>query len=96
MIPEGLEWLAAEADRVEQARFGSARLGAGYREDEVDAFLDRVVGALRGESADPVTPSEARSVRFTTVVLRPGYVIAEVEQMLDKVADLLELLEEHQ
>ena len=62
----------------------------GYDEDEVDAFLDRAVATLRGTADTTLTSDGVREARFTTVMLRPGYAIGEVDEFL---ADLAEVLE---
>ncbi|WP_440104523.1 DivIVA domain-containing protein [Streptosporangium sp. H16] len=78
------------AARVERVAFRPGRLGMGYNEDEVDAFLDRIVATLRGTTDTPLTPGDVRAARFATVMLRPGYAIAEVDEFLDELADVLE------
>jgi DivIVA domain-containing protein len=78
------------ATRVERAAFRPGRLGMGYNEDEVDAFLDRVVATLRGTTDTPLTPGDVREARFATVMLRPGYAIGEVDEFLDDLARVLE------
>lgn len=60
-----------------------------YVEAEVDAFLDRVEAALRGE--DPLTADDVRAVAFTHPGLgRRGYTKDEVDEFLDQVAATLE------
>lgn len=78
------------AAQVERVAFRSGRLGMGYDEDEVDAFLDRAVATLRGTADTTLTSDGVREARFTTVMLRPGYAIGEVDEFL---ADLAEVLE---
>ncbi|MER5650373.1 DivIVA domain-containing protein [Streptosporangium sp. NPDC002524] len=78
------------AARVERVAFRPGRLGMGYDEDEVDAFLDRIVATLRGTTDSPLTPGDVRGARFATVMLRPGYAIGEVDEFLDEVAGALE------
>ncbi|MDI9579646.1 MAG: DivIVA domain-containing protein, partial [Thermobispora sp.] len=80
----------AQAARVERAVFRPARFGMGYHEDEVDAFLDRVVATLRGTAEHPLTAQDVRDAMFTTVVLRTGYAIDEVDALLAEIAGLLE------
>ncbi|ETK34001.1 hypothetical protein MPTA5024_21705 [Microbispora sp. ATCC PTA-5024] len=70
--------------------FRPGRLGMGYREDEVDAFLDRVVETLRGTADRPLTPDEVRAATFSTVMFRPGYAITEVDGFLNEIAGILE------
>ncbi|GAA2860438.1 hypothetical protein GCM10010517_19070 [Streptosporangium fragile] len=88
----GTAELEEHAVRVERAAFRPGRLGMGYNEDEVDAFLDRVVATLRGTTDDPLTAADVRRVRFTTVLLKPGYAVGEVDDLL---ADLAGVLETH-
>lgn len=83
------EW-EGHAARVERVAFRSGRLGMGYDEDEVDAFLDRAVATLRGTTDTPLTPEGVREARFTTVILRPGYAIGEVDEFLADLAGALE------
>ncbi|WP_055507294.1 DivIVA domain-containing protein [Nonomuraea pusilla] len=84
------EWFEAQAARVERAAFRPARMGAGYDEDEVDALLDRIVATLRGTTSYPVSGGEVREVRFSTVLLRAGYLIADVDAFLAGIADVLD------
>jgi DivIVA domain-containing protein len=65
-------------------------MGTGYGEDEIDAFLDRVVATLRGTTDYPVTAQEVRDAKFSTVLLRPGYLIADVDSFLAGIADVLD------
>ncbi|MBE3015408.1 DivIVA domain-containing protein [Microbispora sp. NEAU-D428] len=83
-------WLETQAARVERVAFRPGRLGMGYREEEVDAFLDRVVATLRGTAAEPLTPEQVRKATFATVVFRPGYAIHEVDGFLAEMAGVLE------
>ncbi|MFF4778805.1 DivIVA domain-containing protein [Microtetraspora fusca] len=79
-----------QAERVERVAFRPGRLGMGYVEDEVDAFLDRVVATLRGTADRPVTAEEVRTATFATVVFKTGYAIADVDAFLAEIADVLE------
>ncbi|NEW37230.1 DivIVA domain-containing protein, partial [Nocardia cyriacigeorgica] len=55
--------MSLSADDVRGIAFSRPPFGArGYREDEVDAFLDRVEATLRG--ADRLTASEVRDIAF--------------------------------
>ncbi len=83
-------WLEAQAVRVERVAFHPGRLGMGYREEEVDEFLDRVVATLRGTTAEPLTAEQVRKATFATVVFRPGYAIREVDGFLAEMASVLE------
>ncbi|WP_281249818.1 DivIVA domain-containing protein [Streptosporangium canum] len=90
---ESEETLAAfeeHAAMVERAAFRAGRLGMGYNEDQVDAFLDRVVATLRGTTDQPVTPGDVRAARFATVILKPGYAVGEVDEFLTDLAGVLE------
>ncbi|WP_214326174.1 DivIVA domain-containing protein [Nonomuraea sediminis] len=84
------EWFETQAARVERVAFRPGRMGTGYNEDEIDAFLDRIVATLRGTTAYPVTAKEVRAAKFSTVLLRPGYLIADVDAFLAGIADVLE------
>lgn len=84
------EWFETQAARVERVAFRPGRMGTGYNEDEVDAFLDRVVATLRGTTEFPVTAKEVRGATFSTVLFRAGYLIADVDSFLEGVAEVLE------
>ncbi|NUP04072.1 MAG: DivIVA domain-containing protein [Nonomuraea sp.] len=84
------EWFEAQAARVERVAFRPGRMGTGYNEDEVDAFLDRVVATLRGTTEFPVTAKEVREAKFSTVLFRAGYLIADVDSFLEDVGEVLE------
>ncbi len=84
------QWFEQQAARVERAAFRPGRMGSGYNEDAVDAFLDRIVATLRGTTSDPVTAEEVRTVKFPTVLVRPGYLIQDVDTFLAGIADVLE------
>ncbi|MFI7626842.1 DivIVA domain-containing protein [Microbispora rosea] len=88
--PGSPSWLEAQAARVERVAFRPGRLGMGYREEEVDAFLDRMVATLRGTAAEPLTAEQVRKATFATVVFRPGYAIGEVDGFLSEMASVLE------
>ncbi|MCG5219028.1 DivIVA domain-containing protein [Streptosporangium sp. KLBMP 9127] len=82
--------LEAEAVKVERAAFRPGRLGMGYDEDEVDAFLDRIVATLRGTTDQRVSADDVRSATFSTVMLRAGYAVGDVDAFLTGVAGVLE------
>ncbi|WP_336215680.1 DivIVA domain-containing protein [Nonomuraea sp. LPB2021202275-12-8] len=84
------EWFESQAARVERVAFRPGRMGTGYNEDEVDAFLDRIVATLRGTTDYPLTVKEVREAKFATVLLRTGYLIADVDSFLAGIADVLE------
>ncbi|GGO70568.1 hypothetical protein GCM10012289_34270 [Nonomuraea cavernae] len=84
------QWFETQAARVERVGFRPGRMGTGYNEDEVDAFLDRIVATLRGTTDYPVTAKEVREAKFSTVLLRSGYLIADVDTFLAGIADVLE------
>ncbi|HEX4811623.1 MAG TPA: DivIVA domain-containing protein [Nonomuraea sp.] len=84
------EWFETQAARVERVAFRAGRMGTGYDEDEVDAFLDRIVATLRGTTDYPVTAADVRAVKFSTVLFRSGYLIADVDSFLTGIADVLE------
>ncbi|MFG1707679.1 DivIVA domain-containing protein [Nonomuraea sp. M3C6] len=84
------EWFETQATRVERVAFRPGRMGTGYNEDEIDAFLDRIVATLRGTTEYPVTAKDVRDVKFSTVMLKSGYLIADVDSFLAGIADVLE------
>jgi DivIVA domain-containing protein len=84
------EWFESQATRVERVAFRPGRMGTGYNEDEVDAFLDRIVATLRGTTAYPVTAQQVREAKFSTVLFRPGYLIADVDSFLAGIVDVLQ------
>lgn len=88
--PDARTWRETQAARVERVAFRPGRLGMGYREEEVDAFLDRVVATLRGTADEPLTAEQVRTATFATVVFRPGYAIREVDGFLAEMASVLE------
>ena len=70
-------------DRIRNSRFGTTRRG-GYEEEEVDEFLDRIMRSLiRGERG--TMRQLAGEAQFTTVRLRPAYVMADVDDLLGSV-----------
>jgi DivIVA domain-containing protein len=76
-VPLGVRELV---DRIRTSRFGTTHRG-GYDEEEVDRFLDRIMDNLiRGERG--TLWQLAGEARFTTVKLRPGYVMADVDSLL--------------
>ena len=83
-------WLESQAVRVEQVRFRPGRLGAGYDEDEVDVFLDRIVATLRGTTDHPLTAGQVKKATFTTVVFRSGYAVTQVDAFLSEAAEVLD------
>lgn len=88
--PGSPSWLETQAARVERVAFRPGRLGMGYREEEVDDFLDRIVATLRGTAAEPLTAEQVRKATFATVVFRPGYAVGEVDGFLADMANVLE------
>jgi DivIVA domain-containing protein len=77
----------ALADRIASSRFHVTHRG-GYAEEEVDEFLDRIIDSLtRGERG--TLRELAGEARFTTVKIRPGYVIADVDSLLASVEQAL-------
>lgn len=83
------EWFEEQARRVERVSFRTGRLGMGYSEEEVDAFLDRVVATLRGTADAPLTAADVREARFSTVLFRAGYAIGEVDEFLADIAEVI-------
>ena len=64
------------------ARAQLPRQGQGYRVEDVDAFLDQIVNALR--RAEFPDPGQVRLVRFRTTRRRPGYDPQSVAALLDE------------
>jgi DivIVA domain-containing protein len=75
----------AMIDRIRNAKFRTTRLSTGYDEEQVDAFLDRAIEALRSGYSPNV-----RGARFSTTRLRPGYVQEDVESLLKEIATFTE------
>lgn len=75
------------SDEVRGIRFKTVRLTEGYDEDEVDAFLDRVVLALLEPVEGPqrLSADDVRNSLFTTTRLREGYDMEDVDAFLDRV-----------
>jgi DivIVA domain-containing protein len=71
-------------ERINNARFGTTRFSAGYDEEEVDVFLDKLIAVL-SEAGQP-DQEELGSVRFTRTWLRPGYVLQDVDSLLQEIA----------
>jgi DivIVA domain-containing protein len=81
----GSEHRTAMIDRIERARFNTTMLGQGWDEREVDTFLSKIAKDLRDES--PVNTAELHTASFTTTrPLYPGYVIADVQALLNQIA----------
>jgi DivIVA domain-containing protein len=74
-------------DRIQNAKFRTTRLSPGYDEEEVDAFLDRLVGILRG--SDLPDYGEVRNVEFATTRRRPGYAMKDVDRFLREIAEAI-------
>ncbi|MGW5055559.1 DivIVA domain-containing protein [Actinokineospora sp. NPDC004072] len=76
-------------ERVRAVAFDRAPLGRrGYREDQVDAFLDRVEAALAG--TDPLTADDVRTAVFDPASrVRRGYDEDQVDAFLDTVVAAL-------
>jgi DivIVA domain-containing protein len=84
---------AADADRlvgmVRNVRFGTAWLTEGYAERDVDAFLDRMIVALRARRA---RSTDVRAARFGVTRVRRGYRQPEVDAFLVHLAAELDRL----
>jgi DivIVA domain-containing protein len=70
-------------ERIKNATFGTTRFSAGYDEEEVDIFLDKVVAVL-GQAGRP-DHGELSNPQFTTVRLRPGYARQDVDRLLREI-----------
>jgi DivIVA domain-containing protein len=84
---------STEADQliglVRNVRFGTTRLKMGYDEQEVDAFLDEMITALRRDRA---RASQVKNAVFATTRMRPGYRQADVDAFLERLASEIERL----
>lgn len=84
---------SGEVDRlvglVRNVQFGTTRLKVGYDEQDVDAFLDKTITALRKNRA---RASEVKNVVFTSTRMRPGYRQPEVDAFLTRLASEIERL----
>ncbi|MEU5873511.1 DivIVA domain-containing protein [Glycomyces sp. NPDC047369] len=80
------------ADQVRGVKFTPVQLAEGYDQDEVDAFLDRVVLALVEPATGPqrLTADDVRASMFTSTRLREGYEVKEVDAFLDRIEAELE------
>lgn len=91
------EWNLLTRDDVAGTRFSSTQFRPGYRPNEVDDFLERVIDTLDvldegGNVADPVTSEEAPRVSFSrTKGFSSGYEIAEVDAFLAQVVETLSM-----
>ncbi|MEO3782942.1 DivIVA domain-containing protein [Actinocorallia sp. B10E7] len=77
---------------IEEAEFSTTRLRPGYREKDVDDFLDRVVAGLRG-LAPAVFGQDIRECLFGSSFLGAGYDEVEVDRFLDELAAALDHLQ---
>ncbi|MFL6109298.1 MAG: DivIVA domain-containing protein [Marmoricola sp.] len=88
----------AFAPIVEQARFERVRLREGYDIGEVDDFVARMSAVVpvagereaREAAASPRVKALVdliRGARFETTMMRPGYPVAEVDQLLDELVE---------
>jgi DivIVA domain-containing protein len=71
-------------EQIDNAKFSTTRLSAGYDEMEVDEFLDRLIAILRGGGQPD--QEQLHNVRFAATRLRPGYVMQDVDGFLDEIA----------
>jgi DivIVA domain-containing protein len=74
---------------VRNVRFGTTRLRMGYDEQEVDAFLNEMITALRRDRA---RASQVKNVVFVTTRMRPGYRQPDVDAFLERLASEIERL----
>lgn len=86
------------SDDVLKVKFQATKFRAGYDQDEVDRFLDKVVESLRarerGETVAPngaplVTARAVREAQIRTVKYREGYEQVAVDALLDRAATTL-------
>jgi DivIVA domain-containing protein len=71
-------------ERIKNIKFSTTRLAPGYDEEEVDAFLDKLVAVLSEDGQ--LDRSGLRDVQFSTTRIRPGYAMPDVDAFLDEVA----------
>src|ERR1700733_1439099 len=76
---------------VHNVAFSKPAIGQrGYNEDEVDAFLDLVVAALRDPTGHTLTAEQVRNVAFSKPPLgKRGYNEDEVDALVDLVEQQL-------
>jgi DivIVA domain-containing protein len=80
-----MTWGPDEVRDVEFRRSGLVRRG--YDRKQVDAFLDRIEGTLRGSHHKPVTSRDLVTVLFRRVPAgRSGYDCRQVDEFLQNVA----------
>jgi DivIVA domain-containing protein len=70
-------------ERIEGARFSTVRLCSGYDEEQVDAFLDKLLAVLR--DGGQLDQAVVRDVMFSATRLRPGYAMRDVDDLLDEI-----------
>jgi DivIVA domain-containing protein len=70
-------------------RFATTRFTEGYDERQVDAFLDKMIVALRGHR---VLAADVRAARFGTTRIHRGYSQPEVDAFLERLAAEIERL----
>jgi DivIVA domain-containing protein len=63
--------------------FSTVKFSAGYEEEDVDNFLDKLIAVL-GASGE-LDPGLVRNAQFATTRLRPGYAMQDVDNFLDGV-----------
>ena len=80
----------ALAARIRAARFAPVRLRDGYRQRDVDDFLDQLVTDLESPSPQLGTAS-IEAARFAVVRMEEGYTMDQVDALLDQVATHLTL-----
>jgi DivIVA domain-containing protein len=73
------------AEWVDTKTFSTTRLRPGYRQEEVDDFLDTIRDAFLGVSASALTSNDVKRIRFATTRLKPGYDEEDVDEFLDYV-----------
>ncbi|WP_166392072.1 DivIVA domain-containing protein [Nocardioides ochotonae] len=78
------------ATRIRAAKFTPVRLRDGYRQRDVDDFLDQLVTDLESPSPQLGTAS-IEAARFTVVRMEEGYAKDEVDALLDQAATHLTL-----
>ncbi len=63
--------------------FTLRRFGRGYRRQDVDALVERLLATLAHRPVErPVRRDELQGLRFRTTIAEPGYAISEVDRFL--------------
>ena len=85
-------------DDVVDVLFTPTGFRRGYDQDQVDAYLDRIVTTMRARIEgravpQPVSAADVVSVTFDMTRFRGGYDMVEVDEFLDRIHATLVALE---